>query len=101
VIGRSSSFRVETSFPLGIDETTAVEVSAEVFIDEEKLSFVVSLPNLPRLADSRKLMQIKPEKHYVEFIYNVAVKCHAEFATFDTDTGKVEFMLLGHLAAPS
>jgi len=40
-------------------------------------------------------------KQYVDFIDIVAVKCHAEFATFDTNTGRVESLLHSHMAAPS
>ena len=38
---------------------------------------------------------------YSDFIDNVAVKCHAEFADFDTNTGRVDSLLYSHMAAPS
>lgn len=41
------------------------------------------------------------EKQYGDFIDNVAVKCHAEFSTFDINTGRVESLLHSHMAAPT
>jgi len=41
------------------------------------------------------------ENQYVDFTDNVAVKYHAEFATFDTNTGRVDSLLHSHMTVPS
>jgi len=40
---------------------------------------------------------------YVAFMDNVAVKCRAEFASFDTNSGRLHCvsLLYSHMAAPS
>jgi len=41
------------------------------------------------------------ETQYINFIDNVAVKCQAEFAAFDTNTSRVDSLLYSHMVAPS